>query len=119
MRLQCHPANLRAINRLSKGGETSHPRRCRSPKAHGAVCKGRLTPVHGGDIPLPYARNPELAGEARPMARAPKPTELTEASEPQIAVHWKEEANYQPSEQFKPQPTIRARRVSDRFSLTN
>src|SRR2546430_1784313 len=117
MRLQCHPANLRAINRLSKGGETSHPRRCRSPKAHGAVCKGRLTPVHGGDIPLPYDRNPELAEEARPMARAAKPTELTEVSEAQIAVHWKEEAYYQPSEQFKAQAIMRDARVFERFSL--
>ena len=30
-----------------------------------------------------------------------KTTEQTEVSEAQIAVHWKEEAYYQPSEKFK------------------
>src|SRR5437773_2765942 len=51
------------------------------------------------------------------MARAAKPTELTEVSEAQIAVHWKEEAYYQPSEQFKAQAIMRDARVFERFSL--
>ena len=34
--------------------------------------------------------------------------ELTEVSEAQIAVHWKEEAYYQPSEKFKAQEIGRA-----------
>ena len=32
------------------------------------------------------------------MASTPNPKELTEVSEAQIAVHWKEEEYYQPSE---------------------
>ena len=51
------------------------------------------------------------------MARAAKPTELTEVSEAQIAVHWKEEEYYQPSEQFKAQAIMRDARVFERFSL--
>src|SRR5256886_9515150 len=51
------------------------------------------------------------------MAKAMKPTEQTEVSEAQIAVHWKEEAYYQPSEKFKAQATLRARHVLDGFGL--
>src|SRR5881398_308266 len=40
-----------------------------------------------------------------------KTTEQTEVSEAQIAVHWKEEAYYQPSEKFKAQEHARPARV--------
>src|SRR5438128_1202537 len=43
--------------------------------------------------------------------------ELTEVSEAQIAVHWKEEAYYQPSEKFKAQANLRDPHVFDRFGL--
>src|SRR5881397_513496 len=46
-----------------------------------------------------------------------KTTEQTEVSEAQIAVHWKEEAYYQPSEKFKAQANMRDPHVFDRFRL--
>src|SRR5207245_4662791 len=46
-----------------------------------------------------------------------KTTEQTEVSEAQIAVHWKEEAYYQPSEKFKAQAYLRDPRIFDRFGL--
>src|SRR5437667_179221 len=46
-----------------------------------------------------------------------KTTEQTEVSEAQIAVHWKEEAYYQPSEKFKAQANMRDPHVFDRFGL--
>src|SRR5437667_303046 len=46
-----------------------------------------------------------------------KTTEQTEVSEAQIAVHWKEEAYYQPSEKFKAQANMRDPDVFDRFGL--
>jgi acetyl-CoA synthetase len=56
------------------------------------------------------------------MARRTKPTalqprELTEVSEAQIAVHWKEEEYYRPPEQFKAQANMRDEHILDRFSL--
>src|SRR2546430_7071318 len=51
------------------------------------------------------------------MAKAMRPTEQTEVSEAQIAVHWKEEAYYQPPEKFKAQANLRAPHVFDRFGL--
>src|SRR5712691_5069010 len=51
------------------------------------------------------------------MAKPMKTTEQTEVSEAQIAVHWKEEAYYQPSEQFKAQANLRDPRIFDRFGL--
>src|SRR2546427_3421907 len=51
------------------------------------------------------------------MAKTMKPTEQTEVSEAQIAVHWKEEAYYQPSEQFKAQANMRDPHIFDRFAL--
>src|SRR2546426_12462269 len=46
-----------------------------------------------------------------------KTTEQTEVSEAQIAVHWKEEAYYQPSEKFKAQANMRDPHVFGRFGL--
>src|SRR5213595_2188343 len=46
-----------------------------------------------------------------------KTTEQTEVSEAQIAVYWKEEAYYQPSEKFKAQANMRDPHVFDRFGL--
>ncbi len=51
------------------------------------------------------------------MAKPIKTTEQTEVSEAQIAVHWKEEAYYQPSEKFKGQANLRDPHVFDRFGL--
>src|SRR2546430_12033347 len=44
-----------------------------------------------------------LARRQGHMAKTVKTNELTEVSEAQIAVHWKEEEYYQPSEKFKAQ----------------
>src|SRR5439155_566012 len=46
-----------------------------------------------------------------------KTTEQTEVSERQIAVHWKEEAYYQPSEKFKAQANRRDPRIFEKFGL--
>src|SRR5438874_9117112 len=51
------------------------------------------------------------------MAKTLKTTEQTEVSEAQIAVHWKEEEYYQPSEKFKAQANLRDPRVFERFGL--
>src|SRR5690348_5969672 len=51
------------------------------------------------------------------MAKTVKRTEQTEVCEAQIAVHWKEEAYYQPSEKFKAEANLRDPRVFDRFGL--
>ena len=51
------------------------------------------------------------------MAKTLKTTEQTEVSEAQIAVHWKEEAYYQPSEKFKAQANLRDPRIFEQFGL--
>src|SRR5256885_938261 len=51
------------------------------------------------------------------MSAPPKAKELTEVSEAQIAVHWKEEDYYQPSEQFKAQANMRDPRIFEQFGL--
>src|SRR5437879_4374941 len=51
------------------------------------------------------------------MAKTVETKELTEVSEAQIAVHWKEEEYYQPSEKFKAQAYLRDPRIFDRFGL--
>ncbi|HXL09998.1 MAG TPA: acetyl-coenzyme A synthetase N-terminal domain-containing protein, partial [Gemmatimonadales bacterium] len=51
------------------------------------------------------------------MAKTPAKQELTEVSEAQIAVHWKEEAYYQPAEKFKAQANMRDPRIFDQFGL--
>ena len=51
------------------------------------------------------------------MAKAIDKQELTEVSEAQIAVHWKEEEYYQPSEKFKAQANMRDPHIFDRFTL--
>ena len=51
------------------------------------------------------------------MAGTPKAKELTEVSEAQIAVHWKEEEYYQPSDRFKAQANVRDARVFEKFGL--
>src|SRR2546426_8120733 len=51
------------------------------------------------------------------MAKAIEKQELTEVSEAQIAVHWKEEDYYQPSEKFKAQASMRDARILEKFSL--
>ncbi len=51
------------------------------------------------------------------MAKTVKRTEQTEVSEAQIAVHWKEEAYYQPSEKFKAQAYLRDPRIFENFGL--
>src|SRR5213592_5000893 len=51
------------------------------------------------------------------MAKRIDDQELTEVSEAQIAVHWKEEAYYQPSEQFKAQANMRDPRIFDQFGV--
>src|SRR6266852_3378061 len=51
------------------------------------------------------------------MAKTIEKQELTEVSEAQIAVHWKEEEYYQPSEKFKAQANMRDPRMFDRFGL--
>ena len=51
------------------------------------------------------------------MAKTVKTNELTEVSEAQIAVHWKEEEYYQPSEKFKAQANLRDPRIFEKFGL--
>src|SRR5438093_10947187 len=51
------------------------------------------------------------------MAKRVETKELTEVSEAQIAVHWKEEEYYQPSEKFKAQAYLRDPRIFERFGL--
>ena len=51
------------------------------------------------------------------MAKRIDDQELTEVSEAQIAVHWKEEAYYQPSEKFKAQANMRDPRIFEQFTL--
>src|SRR3989441_7028576 len=55
--------------------------------------------------------------EANHMAKRVETKELTEVSEAQIAVHWKEEEYYQPSEKFKAQAYLRDPRIFERFGL--
>src|SRR2546423_8911312 len=51
------------------------------------------------------------------MAKTVEPKELTDVTEAQIAVHWKEEEYYQPSEKFKAQANMRNPRIFDQFTL--
>src|SRR3989442_2897790 len=51
------------------------------------------------------------------MAKGVETKDLTEVSEAQIAVHWKEEEYYHPSENFKAQACLRDPRVFERFGL--
>ena len=51
------------------------------------------------------------------MARPIKSDELTEVSEAQIAVHWKEEGYYHPSEKFTAQANMRDPHILDKFGL--
>src|SRR5260370_19321557 len=51
------------------------------------------------------------------MAKATKDRELTEVSEAQIAVHWKEEEYYQPSETLKAQANMRDPHILEKFGL--
>ncbi|MGH2602762.1 MAG: acetyl-coenzyme A synthetase N-terminal domain-containing protein, partial [Dehalococcoidia bacterium] len=51
------------------------------------------------------------------MAARVKTKALTEVSEAQIAVHWKEEEYYQPSETFIAQANMRDPHILDRFGL--
>src|SRR5881392_447953 len=51
------------------------------------------------------------------MAKAIEKQELTEVSEAQIAVHWKEEEYYQPSEKFKAQANMRDPKIFEQFTL--
>src|SRR5439155_1668441 len=51
------------------------------------------------------------------MAKTVASKELTEVSEAQIAVHWKEEAYYQPSEKFKAQANLRDTHILEKFGL--
>src|SRR2546426_7875055 len=55
--------------------------------------------------------------EANHMARPIKSDELTEVSEAQIAVHWKEEGYYHPSEKFTAQANMRDPHILDKFGL--
>src|SRR5438445_13482601 len=51
------------------------------------------------------------------MAKTVETKELTEVSEAQIAVHWKEEEYYQPSEKVKAQANRRDPHVFAKFGL--
>jgi len=51
------------------------------------------------------------------MADTMQTKEQTEVSEAQIAVHWKEEDYYQPSEKFKAQANMRDPRILEKFGL--
>src|SRR5881296_3791838 len=51
------------------------------------------------------------------MAKTVERKELTEVSEAQIAVHWKEEEYYQPSEKFKAQANLRDPHILEKFGL--
>ncbi len=51
------------------------------------------------------------------MAKTIAKQELTEVSEAQIAVHWKEEEYYQPAEKFKAQANMRDPRIFDQFGV--
>lgn len=51
------------------------------------------------------------------MATSTAAAELTEVSEAQIAVHWKEEEYFQPSEKFKAQAIMRDPHILERFGL--
>jgi len=53
------------------------------------------------------------------MATPQEPGRGTEASEAHIAVHWKEEELYQPSNKFIEQANLKDPRVMERFSEKN
>jgi acetyl-CoA synthetase len=53
------------------------------------------------------------------MADQVEQKELTDVSEAQIAVHWKEEEYYTPSEEFKAQANLNDPDIRKRFSLDN
>src|SRR5256884_1054756 len=55
--------------------------------------------------------------KANRMAKKINNQVLTEVSEAQIAVHWKEEDHYQPSEKFKAQANMRDPRIFEQFTL--
>ncbi|HVH08177.1 MAG TPA: acetyl-coenzyme A synthetase N-terminal domain-containing protein, partial [Gemmatimonadales bacterium] len=51
------------------------------------------------------------------MAKTAPPQELTDVTEAQIAVHWKEEEYLYPSERFKAQANLRDERIFEQFGL--
>src|SRR5216117_420681 len=57
--------------------------------------------------------------KAKAKAKTTKAKEFTEVSEAQIAVHWKEEDYYQPSEKFKAQANMRDKQILEKFGLAN
>jgi len=58
-------------------------------------------------------------GKTTKAIKATKASELTEVSEAQIAVHWKEEKCYYPPASFKAQANMKDPRVLEKFSLKN
>src|SRR5207248_604668 len=59
------------------------------------------------------------AKTTKAKAKTTKAKEFTEVSEAQIAVHWKEEDYYQPSEKFKAQANMRDKQILEKFGLAN
>jgi len=53
------------------------------------------------------------------MANTLETTELTDVSEAEIAVHWKEEEYYYVPEKFKAQANMRDPQILEKFSLDN
>src|SRR5882762_11710086 len=124
MRLTCGPSTacqsgVRSLTRWAAADRTlagQFARACldRRPSRGHTLAYPLLT-RHPGQA---FAQQGVGAGqEADEMAKTMKPTEQTEVSEAQIAVHWKEEAYYQPSEQFKAQAYMRDPLVFARFGL--
>src|SRR6266480_5174920 len=99
---------------------------CQSPcdRAHGVCYRRARGAAQLARVPLFLISHnhdhPITTRQARHMARKGKPqktTEVTEVSEAQIAVHWKEEEYYQPPERFKAQANMRDPRILEKFGL--
>src|SRR5437879_4299097 len=93
--------------------ECPHATPCRRPSGAAHIAR-RQDPPTFTRTGQPYSSG---LMKANHMAKTIEKQELTEVSEAQIAVHWKEEEYYQPSEKFKAQANMRDPRVFDRFGL--
>src|SRR2546427_6533 len=112
-----YPARGQAFVKRRVSGRT---RRVVAERAVGRILQARNTRPASALTAPPSSGIPYLKRDTptfNHMAKTIEPKELTEVSEAQIAVHWKEEESYPPSEKFKAQANMRDPHILEKFGL--
>src|SRR3989475_3095353 len=105
---------------FAKRRVSGRPRRVVAERAVRRILQGRNTRPASALTAPPSSGIPYLKRDTptfNHMAKTIEPKELTEVSEAQIAVHWKEEESYPPSEKFKAQANMRDPHILEKFGL--